>query len=173
VWLNLSQTQTTSDSFTQPFTSIVSYRLWHCLKISYQSRTYSSWLSNIISYLIIGCWNYQLSYHLQKLSRPSLNLSTANPTSHQLTHHSQTHPSFRKLTQPCTDLPNHSQSHPDSQTNPISFRITQSFTDPLLTDSPSLSQTNSTSYILTHPLPDLSNLSDTHPTSHRLTQPLT
>ena len=45
---------------------IVSYRFWNCLKISYRSRKNASKLSNIVSYLIIGWWNYQLSYRLLK-----------------------------------------------------------------------------------------------------------
>ena len=45
---------------------IVSYVFWNCLKISYRSRKYSSKLSNIVSYLIIGWWNYWLSYRLLK-----------------------------------------------------------------------------------------------------------
>ena len=45
---------------------IVSYRFWNCLKISYRSQKCSSKLSNIVSVLIIGWWNYRVSYCVLK-----------------------------------------------------------------------------------------------------------
>jgi hypothetical protein len=45
---------------------IVSYWRQYFLEISYRSRKFASQLLNIVSYLIIWSWKYQLSYCLPK-----------------------------------------------------------------------------------------------------------